>query len=275
MSLLLNPSSEPQFLHLKTSLPHALLLVGEKGMGARTVAFELARAHTKTVQLVRPEKDKMPDPAGSIGVERIRELYGSARSREPLTRIIIVEDAHAMTAQAQNAFLKLLEEPAENTHFILTAHTRQGLLSTILSRVQTFELRPITPEQTSQLLDTLKVSDARARAQLNFVAGGKPAELTRLAQEPSALTARGGVISDARTFLQAAPYERLVLCQKYKDDRAKALRFVDACLALLRSSLAKQPTNHQIVRELERYLLAYEKMERNGNIRLNLARLVL
>lgn len=275
MSLILNPASMRQFEHLITRLPQALLVVGEKGMGARTIARELAHTHAKSVQQVAPEKDKKPDRAGSIGVEQIRELYASARSRETASRVIVIEDAHTMTPQAQNAFLKLLEEPSANTHFILSAHTRQGLLATILSRVQTFELRPITPEQTNELLDELKVSDARSRAQLVFVASGNPAELIRLATEPRALTERGGVISDARAFLQAAPYEQLTMCQKYKDDRAKALRFVDACLDLLKASLTKQPSNQQIIRELERHLRAYEQIQHNGNIRLNLAGLVL
>lgn len=274
MNVLVNPRIEKHLEYLRQHLPHALLIVGKKGSGARTLAHALAGQHTKTPQLISPEKDKKPDRTGSIGIEQARKLYETVRSHTTNARVIVIEDAHLMTAQAQNALLKLLEEPNKHTHFILSAHTRQGLLPTILSRVQSIELPPITPDQTNTLLDTLQVHDPRIRAQLQFVAAGKPAELIHLAQTPTALTARGQIVSDARTLLQADPYERLKLCHAYKDDRARTLRLVDTCLQLLRGSLEKQPSSNHIISELDRYVRAYERIDRNGNVRLLLAQLV-
>lgn len=49
-------------------------------------------------------------------------------------KVYIILDAHKMTFQAQNALLKVLEEPATFTHFILTTDTSGILLDTILSR---------------------------------------------------------------------------------------------------------------------------------------------
>ena len=59
----------------------------------------------------------------------------------------IIEDAGAMTAQAQNCLLKTLEEPPEKTVFLLAASSESKLLATILSRCMIVRLSPFTEEK--------------------------------------------------------------------------------------------------------------------------------
>lgn len=67
-------------------------------------------------------------------------------------RVCVLCGAENMTDQAQNALLKILEEPPEHTVFILTAENRSMLLPTILSRVQTIRLEPLTPAEILSVL---------------------------------------------------------------------------------------------------------------------------
>lgn len=67
-------------------------------------------------------------------------------------RVCVLCGAENMTDQAQNALLKILEEPPEHTVFILTAENRSMLLPTILSRVQTIRLEPLTPAEILPVL---------------------------------------------------------------------------------------------------------------------------
>ena len=56
-------------------------------------------------------------------------------------KVVIIDDAHRMNAQAANALLKSIEEPAEGSYFFLTAPASSHLLSTIRSRCQIVRLR--------------------------------------------------------------------------------------------------------------------------------------
>lgn len=275
MKLVLHPTSSKQYEQLKTILPHAVLIVGSRGTGAATTAIALAREHTSHVLTITPEKDDKPDVDGTISIDRIRELYTTSRSRTFSKRVIHIADAHKMTPQAQNAFLKLLEEPPENTHFILSSHSLQNILPTILSRVQTLELRRITDAQSQQLIDDMNITDPKVRAQALFIAAGKPAELTRLVEQPETLAAFGSIIGDARTLLQGTAYDKLLVIHKYKDARQRAIDLIDTAVKLLRMSFDKAPENTQLLERMDECLNTIERLRGNGNVRIVLTRLVL
>jgi DNA polymerase-3 subunit delta' len=67
-------------------------------------------------------------------------------------RVIIVNDAHKMNAEASNAMLKMLEEPPDNTHIVLTAPQTSDLLPTIVSRCQHVAFRPLHPTRIAAVL---------------------------------------------------------------------------------------------------------------------------
>ncbi len=79
----------------------------------------------------------------SIGIETVK-LIQQKLYFKPLkspNKIIIIEDAQLLTPEAQNALLKILEEPPANTFIFLGTETRESLLPTILSRCQIIELQ--------------------------------------------------------------------------------------------------------------------------------------
>ena len=62
---------------------------------------------------------------------------------EGRARIAVILDAHRLTPFAANALLKTLEEPKKNTHLILTAPSRELVLPTLRSRLQTLRFLPL------------------------------------------------------------------------------------------------------------------------------------
>ena len=66
------------------------------------------------------------------------------------TKAIILEDAHLLTLEAQNALLKVLEEPPEHTIIILSTENKDILLPTVVSRCQIIELQKEKPELTQE-----------------------------------------------------------------------------------------------------------------------------
>ncbi len=88
------------------------------------------------------EKDSTTKNIGSIGIDEIKEIHKKIflKPLQSEVKAVILEDAHLLTIQAQNALLKVLEEPPEHTIIILGVDTPEALLPTILSRCQVIEL---------------------------------------------------------------------------------------------------------------------------------------
>lgn len=102
-----------------------------------------------------------PPPSGSdgifIGAVRMLLLTASVTPALARRKVIIIGDAERMVSQlgsdqAANAFLKLLEEPPNDTSIILTSSAPGSLLPTIRSRVAPLRVRPLTPEQVRAVL---------------------------------------------------------------------------------------------------------------------------
>lgn len=75
----------------------------------------------------------------SIGINQIRQIktFLSKKSwQSQSTKTVIIYQADTMTPQAQNAFLKTLEEPPANSLIIITASNKNSLIPTIISRCQ-------------------------------------------------------------------------------------------------------------------------------------------
>lgn len=251
--------------------PHALLLSGAVGIGLGTIADELVSESDRTVLRILPEKnDEIDIEKGTITIERIRWLYDATRTVSPTGRTIIIDYAERMAVPAQNAFLKLLEEPGADTRFILLSHSPETLLPTILSRVQHVALKPISLEQSNALLDSLKVTDATMRAQLLFIAKGLPAELVRLAEEDDYFQARVQVVKDARRYISESIYVRLQIAQQYKDNRVAALQLIADAMKQLSQTIAKtgDPSSLKKLTALEKVHL---RLSEQGNVRLQLS----
>ncbi|MBU2592025.1 MAG: hypothetical protein ABH867_00470 [Patescibacteria group bacterium] len=86
------------------------------------------------VLVLKPEK--------SIGIEEVRRVktFLSKKSWQEKLKLVIVEEAQTMTLEAQNAFLKTLEEPPKNSEIILISNNRDSLLPTVVSRCRIIEI---------------------------------------------------------------------------------------------------------------------------------------
>jgi len=69
-------------------------------------------------------------------IDQIREIGRELKVSQPIRKIYVLEDFDKSSLEAQNAFLKLLEEPPENVEFILVVSNPYSLLPTIISRTK-------------------------------------------------------------------------------------------------------------------------------------------
>lgn len=153
-------------------LPHAILIEGEAGLGKKTLAREIACALVcrgsgqkpccscaqcrKALNRVHPDIFEYCAPGGanSFHIDTVREIINDCYviPNEADYKIYILGNAHCMNASAQNALLKILEEPPAYAVFILTAENRSMMLETILSRVATVSVQGVSPDEGAEYI---------------------------------------------------------------------------------------------------------------------------
>lgn len=265
--LLINPVTQRLIDTFVRRPSHGLLLTGQSGVGLMTIARYLAAAIDQLGNLY----EVVPDEKGTITIEIVRGLYKLTRTHRETALVIIIDDADKMGREAQNALLKLLEEPVEHVYFIMTTHAPQLLLPTIHSRVQHIEVLPLAQADIDRAINS-RTAQA-VRAQLLFLASGLPAELARLQADDAYFTERSQLIKDARSFLQGDTYARFVAIKNYSGERNQAQAFLAALSRLLSFTLftSEQPS---IVSSLEAVEMVSERLGQNAHVRTQLAYLV-
>ena len=123
---------------------------GEKPCGVCRACKKAASGNHPDIHLL--EKD---DKSAFIRVDAVRALREQAMllPNDGDCSVFLVAEAQNMNVQAQNALLKMLEEPARHVHFILTAESKAALLETIRSRCTAYALRQndrAVPQDASQ-----------------------------------------------------------------------------------------------------------------------------
>ena len=144
------------------SMAHAYLFAGTRGTGKTSTARILARA----VNCLHPQ-DGEPDnecsacreildgtsvdvleidAASNRGIDEMRDLREKVKYLPASLRrkVYIIDEAHMLTTEAWNAFLKTLEEPPEHVLFVLATTEPHKVPDTVRSRVQRFDFRRVS-----------------------------------------------------------------------------------------------------------------------------------
>ena len=135
-----------------SSCPHSFLLHGPSGCGKTTIGRIIAnRLDSKGNDF------REVDSADFRGIDTIREIRKGAQfaAMEGLNRVWLIDECHKLTNDAQNALLKILEDPPSHVYFILCTTDPQKLLATIKGRCIQFQVSPLTDTQLLGLLKSV------------------------------------------------------------------------------------------------------------------------
>jgi DNA polymerase III subunit gamma/tau len=156
---------------------HAYIFSGARGVGKTTTARILAKAlncekgpagepcnkcdSCREIGLGNSMDVIEIDAASNRGIDQIRELremvrYAPAGGRY---KLVILDEAHALTNEASNALLKTLEEPPDKVIFVMATTEPDNLADTIRSRSQHFHFRALSFAEISQKLEEICVKE--------------------------------------------------------------------------------------------------------------------
>ncbi len=122
----------------------------------------------------------------SIGIEQVRSLIhtiGLQPTKDVKIRVVAILDGHLLTTEAQNALLKLLEEPPERTIILITTLHAEALLATVRSRARLVVFRPVESSELAVWIERSKGLKPSAAAQIAKSSAGLPGTALSLARE--------------------------------------------------------------------------------------------
>jgi DNA polymerase-3 subunit gamma/tau len=252
-------------------LAHAYLFSGPRGSGKTSAAKILARC-IDCVLGPTPDPDNTcencramlagsaldvieVDAASNRGIEEIRALRESVKFAPSSMRmkVFIIDEAHMLTREGANAFLKTLEEPPPHAVFILATTAPEALPATILSRCQRYAFRRIPVAvmiaRMREIADAegITIDDGALGAIAYRADGGLRDALTMLEQVASYA---GGAVDaatvDAAFGATGRQYARALVDAILGGEAATALRVVDEAsdagadmLGLVRGAIAE------------------------------------
>lgn len=208
---------------MRGRMQHAWLLTGPKGIGKATLAYRMARfvlhygtpekaraagardlfvpedtsvfhqvaagSHPNLITVRRPWDDKNKKLKTVITVDEVRRIghfFGLTAGERGAWRVVVIDSADEMNANAANALLKALEEPPPNGLFLVLSHQPGRLLPTIRSRCRTLRMTPLDPEEIATMIaaaeQAAEAQAAGTRKKVTLTPEGERLMLAHLAE---------------------------------------------------------------------------------------------
>lgn len=244
------------------------MIISAKGSGKESIADHISAGILGINQdkiYNYPFFTKISPEKNTVSIEKIRELQKFLQLRTTgtaeLRRIAVIIDAHLMTVEAQNALLKVLEEPPSDTAIILTTVGEKSLKSTIYSRVRQLQVK-IPSQQSAIEYFSANGYDKTNISKNYLLSGGSIGLLSSLLKDASS---HGLVeaLNTAKQLLGSDTYTRLTRADEISKKKES---IPDLLFALKRISTAAlhnaaKSNNEKLVSRWHKTLDAVHKAE--------------
>lgn len=225
---------------------HAYIFEGERGGGSFSAAQLFANTLVCSKEEVSPcgnctscilaKAGNHPDISiitrqadkKNIVVEQVRELLKDSAKKpyEDEKKVYIIAYGDDMNEQAQNAFLKLLEEPPEYAVFVILVENIESLLPTVRSRCEIIKFPPVSAEKIKAVLKKI-CPDIKKADFLAHFSRGNLEKAKKLAKDEGFMPLRSGAIDILLKILSAdlaQSYDVAEFAELNKDDAETILK---------------------------------------------------
>lgn len=192
-----------------------------------------AESHPDIVYVKR-EKDK-----ASLGIKPIREMIAECNIKPfgKRHKVFIIDEGELLTAEAQNAFLKIIEEPPEYAVFIIVCPSAELLLETVRSRSVTVTFPPVSDEVTRQYIEKKYPDEPRVDFLVKYCEG-IPGAADALIGNDEFDALRDEVLSLVPRLLSQNKAHAFEVADYVENNKARAAEIFDMLLMYLRDALA-------------------------------------
>lgn len=268
--------------------PHALIIEGEEGIGKKTLAKDIACALVcrgndkpcgecsqckKAIGAIHPDiSEYIPaGTANSFHVDTVRNIINDAyvQPNEADYKIYILANAHCMNQNAQNALLKILEEPPKYVVFILTTNSKSALLSTVLSRSVCVSLEGVDIERAANYITshcenvdyntakkTVETFNGNIGKAIDSLQDTKTSELVDVCNKI------------CKALATSNEYEIMTLCSAFQKDRQGVVFACDLLKSIFRDALFAGESSEHISGQEESAALLKSNLSRQSLIKL-------
>jgi len=166
--MLIGHQKQWQFLRKSLELgklSHAYLFSGETQLGKKNLALEFAKLiNGENFDFGHPDLILITPQGREIQIVQIRELIQklSLKPYSAFLKVAMIDQAHLMNSEAQNCFLKTLEEPKGNTILILITEAPKTLFPTIRSRCEIIKFYPVKISEIENYLKNQGISKEKS-----------------------------------------------------------------------------------------------------------------
>jgi len=251
---------------LSNHVSHAYIFQGLQGIGKKTAALALIQAlnclkfdtslgeacgvcsgcikvknsNHPDVQIISPEKY-------AIKIDQIRSLKNkvSYKCYEGRYKAIILDDAHCLTIEASNSLLKVLEEPPQDTVFILITSEPGKLSDTIISRCQQIQFQPLSVYTIKELLMAKNLDEFSQISLAAGLAGGSLAKAEELLAENEVLENRKDTINFVKKLFELSFSDIIFWCEKWDREKKKAKNILEIIQLWYRDLLVYRTTGRE------------------------------
>ena len=221
-------------------IAHAYLFTGPEGVGKKQTALALAQylnctspdlqtfvscgrcpSCIQSISGSHPDLLILEPDGNSIKIEQIRTLLSkvSLRSYENTYKVVLINDAHLMTEQAANCLLKTLEEPTDNTVFLLITSQVQNLPVTILSRCQEISFNLLSPSMIQDILQKLHPERQSQIGLVTALAKGSVSTAENLLANEEIAEARQDFYNLLIRLAQSSPAQIIGWCEQWDKNK--------------------------------------------------------
>jgi len=238
------------------NIPHAMIFSGPEMIGKKKIAIEFIKNifceelcgecyFCKSIEY-NPDINIISPVEGNIEIEEIRKAKERLSLKPYYNKIkaLIIDDSHLMKSDAQNAFLKMLEEPKGDTLIIFITPFREMLLKTIRSRAQEIKFSLVGNEEIEKYLISLGASSKKAK-EISLISSGQIGKAINFFEDKSKMDFFNKSIEDIIFLSRSNISQRFQYAEKLKDDKIKIIEILDIWERFLRREILLKVFNYK------------------------------
>ncbi|WXR60510.1 DNA polymerase III subunit delta' C-terminal domain-containing protein [Peptostreptococcaceae bacterium AGR-M142] len=230
-------------------ISHAYIFEGPKGIMKKEFAIEFSEIILKQNPLSSPDFTIVRPEKNSFKISQVRELIKDIYIKPyKENKIYIIEDAHKMTIQAQNSFLKTLEEPPSYAIIILICENINLLLDTIKSRCESVKFRPLRIDVIRDYLINEKNIEEKEASMLASFSSGIIKRAINLYESKDFNSIRKGIEKFLDIILSKKVLNILVLTKYLENNKDDITEILDLTISYFRDMMfVKEGIYNQII----------------------------